>query len=81
MTELLYVVRQTSERAWQMAVFEEGRDMARDVYHINGSKCWCPSNKPRCKHLDILDEFRARGLDRGLVYDLESGKFTQLLGQ
>lgn len=83
MTEVLYTVRQLSDRAWDMAVWEEGRDRPKDVYAIRGSKCWCPSYKDRCKHLDILDKFRcdAVGFRGGAVYDLESDTFTTLFGQ
>jgi hypothetical protein len=84
MSELLYTVRTVAARAWNMAVFEDGSDTPRDVYWIRGSKCWCPSSKERCKHLDILDKFRCEAPDgdySGLVYDLEADKFTRLLGQ
>lgn len=84
MTELLYTVRRIHDRAVDMAVFEDGAEVARDTYRINGSKCWCPSNKARCKHLDILDRFNQEapsGDYTGLVYDFNTDTFTRLFGQ
>ncbi len=80
----LYTCREVSPRTWQMAKWEEGQNGSEewpsDVYYINGSKCWCPSYKPRCKHLDILDEMLQVGLS-GTVYDDTTHTMTKLFGQ
>lgn len=76
-----YLCRKVGVHSWEMSKWEGDHKGPSEVYQINGSKCWCPSFKPRCKHLDILDEFKKQPFDgAGLAYDYEAKEFTEIFG-
>lgn len=64
-----YIIRK-NKVAYNLAKFDDS-DTPVDVYTISDRGCNCPSRYRSCKHVKMLNEWKALGAIPGVVYDDE----------
>ena len=62
-----YLVRRV-KYGYEVAKFEESNHPV-GVYHVSGSRCFCPARTRSCKHMKIFKAWERNGSNHAEVYD------------
>ena len=72
-----YLVRRV-KYGYEVAKFEESSYPV-GVYHVSGSRCFCPARTRSCKHIKIFKAWERNGSVSGEVYDEKGTLVNNLL--